>query len=194
MRGDQGPIRLRMKQSESLRREYRRVTLVAMIVAAGIHGVVFLANPSVSIETPSRSVVQLRVELFLPAPSVVAIDGSPVTGEVLPDLAVGSWRQAQLGLWRHWPRAYQAYGVGGQASLELVLDGSGEVMRASVLESSGDTTKDDAFERMALALRYRWPESDRELASLLVIQSFIVERPAVPLRLRLDSVQAENVP
>ena len=100
-------------------------------------------------------------------------------------------QKARVALIKDWPSVYRAYGVGGSVSLRLELDSIGRVVAASLVESSGDLKKDEAFEEMARSFRYRWTPIEAVSEGVLLIQPLSIEEAAIPLQIRMDSIEAE---
>lgn len=175
-----------MSRSKELKRQYRRVIFTAIALAAGIHGAVFLANPSFFIAAPEKPVVRSRLDLVFGPPKIIAVDGeAALEADSLLSFEIQT-HPARVALVKDWPSVYRAYTVGGSASLDLRLDSIGRVVSASLTESSGDPKKDLAFEAMALRFRYRWTPRDAVSASVRIIQPISVEQAPYPFSIRMD--------
>ncbi len=182
-----------MTRSEQLNQQYRRIFLVSLLGAGLLHaGVVFL-NPSYQVEVTEPKTVRLRLELVFPEPQILTVDGSEAQLGLAPDLAVANWGRVQWSLRENWPEAYQMYRVGGAASLRLRLDSAGHVLDASLFESSGDPTKDQAFLATAREARYHSITPDLRWQEMELVQPLRVERPLTPLQLWVARSSADTV-
>jgi len=163
-----------------------------LALAAGIHAAIFVANPSFLVSVPEKTVVRSHLDLFFGRPDIIDADGSGVS----PDDSLLAFQvaihSARVALLRDWPAAYRAYGIGGSASLDLNLDSLGRVMSASVVESSGDDTKDQAFERMALFFEYRWTPREAGGSGFRILQPISVEPAVVPFEIDLAGSGGEG--
>ena len=169
-----------MTRSEELARQYRKILLV--IMAGILHAAVLLLNPSCRIEIPESAAVRIRVKLVFLEPRILSVDGAGVPESLAAGLRVANWTQMQLALKENWPEAYQAYRVGGSASVLLRVDFQGHVVEATLAESSGDVAKDEALIAAAGELRYRPGVEEMRWSEIRLIQPLVVERPLTPLQ------------
>ena len=165
-------------------RRYRVVFTTSLAAAAGLHAAFFLLNPAFEVDVRSPEVVHLRLDIRAWAPDIINPESDSLTD---PELKIAIHRVPGPGdLIKSWPPAYRAYAVGGSASVRARVDRAGQVTDASVLESSGDLLKDQAFEELAFAFRYRI-EPIEQAGPMEIIQRMRIDQIPAPMRVRMRS-------
>jgi TonB family protein len=170
-------------RSEQLNRQYRKILLVSFLAAGLLHAAVVLVNPGFRVEVVEPTRVRLRLELVFPEPEILSVDGSEPGPGLAQHFRVVNWTQVQMSLRENWPEAYRLYRIGGAASLRILVDSTGRVLEAELVESSGDPTKDRAFLVTVKAARYRPIGSDFHWQEMEFVQPLRVEQPLTPLQL-----------
>ncbi len=161
-----------MGQVRAQRLRYLRTLVVGLAVAAAAHLAILFWNPDFEVrplvaDAPVPSGPALAVRFG--TPRLLGSSGETGTGSSVSLRHV----PASFALRRWWPADYLSTGEGGGGAEIVTLDPAGRPLEARVLDGSGDLRKDEAFESMALLVRYEVPEGGG--SSLEVVQPILVE-------------------
>ncbi len=169
------------ERTEVLRRKYRKVLWLSLLLAGLLHVFVVFLNPSFTVRLPG-SVSEVRsLELSVLRPNTVVVDGRALENDGGWPVLMSDYARADGALVRLWPRAYRKAAEGGSATLRLTVNADGRVEGVELLESEGDRRKDEVFVELAAYFRYSFDFEVASVARVVFIQSVVVSPREQPI-------------
>lgn len=173
-----------MTRSAELRQRYRRVFTVSLLIAAGIHVLIFIASPDFRVDpqfqlasNPDLVVGEMDadsrwaiVNVFFGRPEILSDDGTvrrEPPERVLEVYAVAV-ASSVLPHRCHLRNEFDVLPAEGRVRVQV--DGGGLVVWDRIEESDGDVCRDALLTTMSGSLWYQWIPNDRFPAPVELIQ------------------------
>lgn len=173
-----------MSRSAELRQRYRRVLTVSLVIAAGIHGLIFIGSPEFHVgpqfelaSNPDLVVGEMDagerwgiVNVFFGRPEIISGDGTIRREPPERVLEVYAVAVARSALPRGCHLRNESEVLPAEGRVRVQVDGGGLVVWDRIEQSDGDACGNALLTMLSGSLWYQWIPNDRFPAPVELIQ------------------------